>query len=241
VVEPTTVETAVREDGVVDATQNALFPAGLFLATSVGAVALRDAVVAVDRPSGDSRLPFAPTEDWVSTVVPRVAGRVVVVLAAVATVSFALEIGLGLALGVTYPWLATVDAGVGALTGLVDNAVLATAFLALAVEGTRLRSVVVGGAGVMVALFVAGLLVAVLGALLAVALVSLTTTPMAAAEGHALGRWPAPPSWKLLLQTGTYLAGAAGLWIVQRAERRRESPPEPAVGATDPDRGTPER
>lgn len=234
-IDPGPVEAAELAGGIAGAIQRTLFPTGLFVATTLGAVTLRDAVVAVGGEDG-GRLPLAPTGGRVPNLVPRALAGIVLPLAVVAAGAFALEVGVRLAVGDPYPWLAVVDAGTGALAGLTDHAVVATAFLVLAVEGAHLRSVALGAAAVWVALFATGIVVAVLSAGLSVVLVGLTTTPMGAVEGAALGRWPAPASWELLLQTGTYLAGAVGLWAVQRTtgrRRRRDSPTEAGIAAGD--------
>jgi hypothetical protein len=234
VIDPEAVETAALVGGVVAAVQRSLFPAGLFLATVAGAAALSGGVLA-SRLGSSGRFPVAPPGGWVASFPSRAVARAALVLTVVGGVSFALELGARLAFGAPHVWLAVVDTAMGSLAGVLDHVVLAAAFLALVAAGVRLRSVAVGTAAVWVSLFAAGVVVAVLSAGLSVALVGLTTTPMAAVERTALGRWPAPASWALLLRTGTYLAGAVGLWTVRRRTRRRRDPPTDAgVGANDP-------
>lgn len=231
VVGPETVGTAGVVRGLVAAVQRALFPAGLFLGTVLGAGAARGAFGAGGDPA-ESGLPLAPSGRWVPDVPLAALLRAGRALAAVAACSFALEAGARLALGEPFAWLAVVDAGVSALDGLVVYAVLAGAFLALAVEGVRVRSVVVGTGLVWVAVFAAGVAVALLSALLGVALVSVTVTPMGAVEAAGFGQWPAPDSPATLLRVGTFLAGAVGLLAVQESvARRRRDPGAPAGDA----------
>jgi hypothetical protein len=65
-------------------------------------------------------------------------------------------------------------------------------------------------------LVVLGIAVALLSAGLGVLLVGATATPMGAVEAAGMGLWPEPDSWTHLLATGSFLAGAVGLSIVQR-------------------------
>ncbi|MFB6139619.1 MAG: hypothetical protein ABEJ26_04195 [Halosimplex sp.] len=212
VVEPPPVAASVLAEGVASALQEALFATGLFLAVAAGGAALRNSLGS-DATGG---LPLAPDEGR-PRVGPRTLARVARVLGAVALAWFAVELGTRLALGVPYFWLAVADSAVAALGGAVDYGVLAVAFLALAVGGADVRSVVGGTAVVWTVLVVLGVGVAVLSAGLGVVLVGATPTPMGAVEAAGMGLWPAPDSWTQLLAIGTFLAGAVGLRIVQRA------------------------
>ncbi|MFC7196301.1 hypothetical protein ACFQL4_19475 [Halosimplex aquaticum] len=140
----------------------------------------------------------------------------------VAALWFGIEVASRLALGAPYFWLAVGGSAVGALGGAVDYGVLAVAFLALAVDGADVRSAVGGAAAVWLVLVVLGIAVGVLSAGLGVVLVGATATPMGAVEAAGMGLWPAPESWTLLLATGTFLAGAAGLSIIQRTVPERD-------------------
>ncbi|MFB6174109.1 MAG: hypothetical protein ABEI39_05640 [Halobacteriales archaeon] len=212
VVEPSTVATPVLLEGLADAVQEGLFAAGLFVATAAGGATL---VASLPDAASDG-LPLAPTDRRVPAVDVRPVARVTRVLGAVALGWVAVELATRLALGVPYFWLAVADAAVAALGGAVEYGVLAVAFLALAVDGATVRSVVGGTAVVWVVLVVGGIAVAVLSAGVGVVLVGATATPMGAVEQAGMGLWPAPDSWAHLLATGTFLAGAAGLSIVQR-------------------------
>jgi hypothetical protein len=156
------------------------------------------------------------------------------VFAAVSAVAFAVDLGTRLAVDVDYPWLAAVDAGVAAVGAGVGYAVLAGAFLVLAVGGVTPRSLAGTTAAVWIALALAGVAGGVLTAGLGVALVGLAGTPMPAIDAAGLGRWPAPHSWATLLRLGTLLAGGVGLLAVQRsAETRRPSDRTTAAGRPD--------
>jgi hypothetical protein len=238
-------------EGSVVAVQRALYPAGLFLATVVGAATARTRLDTRPGSADDPRagrgvtdggkrrlgaidgpdLPLAPAGDWDPDAAVLVVGRVLAVFAAVVAASFAVAAAARVALGEPYVWLAVVDAGLGALGAGAGYAVLAVAFLAVVVRGVRLRSLVGVTAFLWVGLVLAGIAVALLSAGFGVALVSLTKTPMGAVEAARLGRWPAPDSWSVLLRVGTFLAGAVGLLAVQRTRPRRDPPNEPGTGA----------
>jgi len=234
-------------EGLVVAVQRALYPAGLFLATVVGAATARDRLAGHRESDAPGRgehaladggmhgpstirggdLPLAPSGDWGPDTVLAAVGRALGVLGAVAVASFAVAAGARVALGEPYFWLAVVDAGMGALGASAGYAVLAVAFLVLVVEGVRIRSLVGVTALLWVGLVLAGIAVALLSAGLGVALVGVTKTPMAAVEAARLGRWPAPDSWTVLLRVGTFLAGAVGFFAVQHSGTRRDPPSEP--------------
>jgi len=233
VAEPATIATESLVRGLVAAFQRALFGAGLFVATAVGAGSVYDVLYGRSHRAGAGGLPLAPTDRWLPTVAPVAVARAVGVLVVAGAFSFLLEAGTRLSLGEPYSWLVLADAGMGALGGIITKAVLAIAFLALLVEGVELRSLLGGTVVVWATLFASGILVAVVSALVAITLVSLTTTPMPAVEAAALGRWPAPDSWAMLLHVGTFLAGAVGLLAVQRRDSRPERPDEPATGANE--------
>jgi len=220
VVEPSSVTGTVLIRGTGSAVQEAAFAAGLFLATAVGGAVVLDRLG--DRASGG--LPVAPTEG----VRPRVGVETVVavcrVLAVVALCWFAVELATRLVFGVPYFWLAVTDSALAALGGAVEYAVLAVAFLALAVDGATVRSLVGGTAVVWVVLALLGIAVAVLSAAFGVLLVGATATPMGAVENAGMGLWPEPESWTNLLATGTVLAGGAGLSIIQRTVPDDQSP-----------------
>ncbi|PSP96134.1 hypothetical protein BRC78_00225 [Halobacteriales archaeon QH_8_68_33] len=62
---------------------------------------------------------------------------------------------------------------------------------------------------------------------------------MPAVEAARFGRWPPPHSWATLLRVGTFLAGAVGLFAVQRTAPGRGPPGRPPTDAgTDADAGT---
>jgi len=238
VVEPAPVGTARLTEGLVVAVQGVLFPAGLFVATVAGAATVRDALG--DRPGHETAdgsspespggLPLAPSTGWVPAVTPAAVRRAVAVLAVVAGGAFALETGARFLVGAPHAAFVVLDAAVGALGELVDYAVLAVAFLALAVDGVRVRSLVGGVVGVWAVTFVLSFLVAALGAGLAVGLVGVTTTTMAAVESSTLGAWPAPDSWELLLRSATFVAGGVGLLAIQRTSPgKRPREPESAA------------
>lgn len=208
---PTPAGPETLVSGFVGALQGALLPAGLFVATVTGAAALRERA---DPPG----LPLAPQRGYPAPP-PDAVWRALRVLVAVAGSAFALEVAVRLALGTPYPWLVVLDGAVGTARGLVDAAVLSVAFLLLAASGATARSVALGVVGVWAALFVLAFAVAAAGAALAVGLVGATTTPMAAVEGSALGEWPTPDSWAILLGMATFVAGGAGLATVQRTTR----------------------
>lgn len=226
-VEPSAVGPERLGLGLVAACQQALAHAGLFAATAAGAATLSDAFYGRAKRAATGGLPLAPAGRWRRRLLWAAATRTAFVLGAVGAVTFAMEAVARLAFGAPHAWLAVADAALAALTGAVSHAVLALAFLALVVAGVRVRTLVGGTALVWVALFAGGVLVAVLSGLVGVALVSATTTPMGAVEAAALGQWPAPDSWTLLLQVGTFLAGAVGLLAVQR------TPPVEAAGLED--------
>ncbi|WP_135365336.1 hypothetical protein [Halosimplex halophilum] len=209
---PDPVASAAVAEGAADAVQSGLFAAALVAATAAGGAALREAL-GDDARSG---LPVAPTERRLPRVEPRAVVRVAQVLGVAAALWLGVELATRLALGVPYFWLAVADGAVAALGGAVDYGVLAVAGLVLAVDGADARTVVGGTAVVWLALVVGGIAVAVLSAGLGVVLVGATATPMGAVEAAGMGLWPAPDSWTQLLATGTFLAGAAGLSVVQR-------------------------
>jgi hypothetical protein len=251
VVAPTALGLEPLVEGLVLAVQRALYPAGLFLATVVGAATARARLGARPERAGTGRsergvtdggghglgglargnLPLAPSGGWDPGATLLTVGRAIAVFAAVVAASFAVAAATRVALGEPYVWLAVVDAGLGALGAGAGYAVLALAFLVLVVRGVRLRSLLGVTALLWVGLVLAGVAVALLSAGLGVALVSLTKTPMAAVEAARLGRWPAPDSWSVLLRVGTFLAGAVGLLAVQRTGTRRDPPNEPGTGA----------
>ncbi|WP_415378793.1 hypothetical protein [Halosimplex sp. TS25] len=228
VAEPSAVTTTVLVEEVAGALQEGLFAAGLFVGTAAGGAALRDALG--DRAGGG--LPLAPSERRLPRVSPRAVGRVARVMGVAAGLWFGIEVASRLALGVPYFWLAVGESAVGGLGGAVDYGVLIVAFLALAVDGADARSVVGGAAAVWLVLVVLGIAVGVLSAGLGVVLVGATATPMGAVEAAGMGLWPAPDSWAQLLATGTFLAGAAGLWVVQRTVPERGGP-EPSAAVDD--------
>ena len=232
VAEPAAVAAGVLVEGVANALQSSLFTTGLFVATVAGGARLRDSFGA--RTNGG--LPLAPTDRLFPRVGPGALGRVARVLAVVAVLWLGVELATRLALGVPYVWLAVVESAVAALSGAVDYAVLAVAFLALAADGTDLRSVAGTTAVVWVVLVVLGIAVALLSAGLGVLLVGATATPMGAVEGAGMGLWPEPDSWTHLLATGTFLAGAVGLSVVQRTTPGTE---ESDAGAAVTESGTP--
>jgi hypothetical protein len=212
VAEPAAVETGVLVGEVGNALQASLFASGLFAATAVGGATLRDSLG--DRATGG--LPLASSDQLFPRIGPRALGQVARVLAVVAVLWLSIEVTTRLVLGVPYVWLAVVDSAVAALSGAVDYAVLALGFLALAVDGTDVRSVAATTAVVWLVLVVLGIAVALLSAGLGVLLVGATATPMGAVEAAGMGLWPEPDSWTHLLATGSFLAGAVGLSIVQR-------------------------
>jgi len=217
VVEPASVSTERLVTGLVAAVQGALFPAGLVVATVVGAATLRDGLA-----GPRDGLPLAASSG-LSVLSPAAVWRAVRVLAAVAGGAFAVETAARLALGESYVQLVLLDAAVGALGGLVEYGVLAVAFLVLVVDGATVRSLVRGVVGVWAALFGLAFAVAAVGAALGVALVGATTTPMAAVEASTLSAWPTPDSWAILLGVATFVAGGVGLAAIQRTTpgRRR--------------------
>lgn len=221
--------------GVVTALQGALFPTGLFVATVLGAAALRDRLVGASGRRGRGGLPIAPGPGRLPAVKPAAAWRAARVLLVVAGVAFAMDAGTKLALGDPHLWLTVTDALVAALATVVDYLVLTLAFLVLAVDGVGVRSLVGGVVGVWAGVFVLSMAVAVLGALAAVALVGVTVTPMAAVEATTLGKWPTPDSWALLLRLATFVAGGVGLLAVQRSTHAwRDTETETDATASDP-------
>ncbi|WP_164471622.1 hypothetical protein [Halosimplex salinum] len=220
VAEPSAVDANVLVEGVARALQEGVFAAGLLVATAAGGARLRREL----GDDGAGGLPLAPTDRLLPRVGPGTIGRVARVLGVVAALWFGIELVTRLTMGAPYFWLAVGDTAVAALGGAVDYAVLAVAFLALAVDGATVRSVVGGTAVVWLVLVLLGIGVAVLSAGLGVLLVGATATPMGAVESAGMGLWPDPDSWTRLLATGTFLAGAVGLWVVQRTV------PEPDSG-----------
>ncbi|WP_459194346.1 hypothetical protein [Halosimplex sp. J119] len=211
VAEPAAVSTPVLVNGIAGAVQEGLFAAGLFAATAAGGAVLRDAL-----DDGHTRgLPLAPGRRLPEAGLRAIA-RVATVVGAVAGLWLGIELLSRLVLGVPYFWLAVAESAVGALGGAVDYGVLAVGFLALAVRGADVRTAVGGTVAVWLVLVVLGIAVGVLSAGLGVVLVGATATPMGAVEAAGMGLWPAPDSWTQLLATGTFLAGAAGLSIIQR-------------------------
>lgn len=219
-VEPAAVGPAQLGAGLMTACLRALAHTGLFVATTAGAATVSAALYGRATRATSGGLPLAPAGRWRRHLLWAATARVAVVLGVVAVAAFALDAGTRLALGVPHAWLAVVDAALAALAGFVGHLVLALAFLVLVVAGVRVRTLVGGTALVWTALFAGGVVVAILSGLVAVGLVGLTTTPMAAVEAAALGQWPAPDSWTLLLQVGTFLAGAVGLLAVQHPTGR---------------------
>jgi len=216
---PVDLAPLVEEVGL--AVRHALYPAGFFLAVVVGGVTVR-------RGSGPARgtrraLPLASTRGRVPNLSARAVTRVLVILAAVTAVSFTVDLGARLAVGVPYPWLAVVEAGVAAVGAGVGYAVLAGAFLGLAVEGVGPRSLAGTTAVVWVVLALAGVFGGIVTAGLGVALVGVAGVPMPAVDAAGLGRWPAPHSWATLLRLGTLVAGGVGLLAVQRTAESRST------------------
>mgnify|MGYP000103168669 FL=1 len=212
VVESDPVATRVLVEGGAAAVQSGVFAAGLVVATAAGGATLREALGDRAQPG----LPMASRERRFPWVDPSAVVRVARVLGIVAALWLGVELVTQLALGVPYVWLAVADAAVAALGGAVDYGVLAVAFLVLAADGADVRTVVGGTAVVWLVLVVGGIAVAVLSAGVGVALIGATVTPMGAVEAAGMGLWPAPDSWTQLLATGTFLAGAVGLVVVQR-------------------------
>lgn len=207
--------------------RNALFPTGLFAATALGALRLRGS-----RPLAPG-VPLSPGENPLSAIASEAASTLARPLAAAAALAAGIELALRfLATGAPYPALVVVEAVVRSLAGLVEHAVLAVALLALFAAGARLRSLAVGAALAWVALFLGALATAVLGAVAGVVIVSLTTTPIAAVDASALGEWPSPDAWPLLLRTGTYLALGLGVLAVQNAPAPAEDAPTGTAGET---------
>jgi hypothetical protein len=223
--------------GGVAALRDALFPAGLFVATVVGAASLRDAPTAGSQAADAGRLPLSSASDPTRALTPTAVWRAARVLVVVAGAVFAVDVAARLALGVPYLWLAVVDAAVVSLATLVDYAVLAAAFLVLVTVGADTRSLVRGVVGVWTAVFLLSMAVAVLGVLAAVGLVGVTVTPMPAVEASTLGEWPTPDSWAVLLRLSTFVAGGVGLLTVQRATRGARgvgTETETGTSASDP-------
>lgn len=229
------VDPAVVLEEVGLAVRHALYPAGFFVAVVVGGATVR-------RRSGPARgtrraLPLAPSGRRVPNLSARAATRVLAVLAAVTAVSFAVDLGTRLAVGVPYPSLAVVEAGVAAVGAGVGYAVLAGAFLALIVEGVGVRSLTGTTAVVWVVLALAGVLGGIVTAGLGVALVGVAGVSMPAVDAAGLGRWPAPHSWATLLRLGTLVAGGIGLLAVQRTTESGSTVRDAPAGST----GRPER
>ncbi|MEF8851168.1 MAG: hypothetical protein V5A44_03205 [Haloarculaceae archaeon] len=216
VVAPSPVDATLLVEGVVDAVRRALYPTGLLLAVAVGAATVRDASGPAHRARSLYPLPLAPSDGWVPTLPARAVGRALAVLGVVSVASFAVGLVTRAVLGAPYPWLAVADAGVTAVGAGVGYAVLAGAFLVLAVEGVTLRSLGATAAALWLALALAGVAGGVATAGLGVALVGVAGTPMPAVEAAGFGRWPAPHSWATLLRLGTLLAGGIGLLALQR-------------------------
>ena len=222
---------------VVVAVQRATFPAGLFLATVVGTATARarlageiddgtrgpdDGATRSDADEGRP-LPLGSSGGWIPDVTLPAVARTVAVVAAAGAVSFGIEAGVRVADGASYSALAVADAAVNALGTGVGYAVLAVAFVGLVVEGVGRWSLVRSTALVWVATALGGVAVGILSAGLGVALVGLTATPMPAVEAARFGRWPTPYSWVTLLRVGTFLAGAVGLFAVQRTAPDRDT------------------
>ena len=244
VVAPSPVGADRLLEAVIVAVQRATFPAGLFLATVVGAATARARLAGErgsERLDGDEGrpLPLGPSSGWVLDVTLPAVARTVGVVATAVAVSVGIEAGLRVGVGASYTALAVADAAVNALGTGVGYAVLAVGFVGLVVKGVGRRSLVRSTALVWATTVLGGIAVGVLSAGLGVALVSLTATPMPAVEAARFGRWPTPYSWATLLRVGTFLAGAVGLLAVQRTAPDREPPGQPATDAgTDADAGT---
>ena len=228
VVAPSPVGADRLLEAVIVAVQRAAFPTGLFLATVVGAATARARLAGErgsERLDGDEGrpLPLGPSSGWVLDVTLPAVARTVGVVAAAVAVSVGIEAGSRVAVGASHSALAVADAAVNALGTGVGYAVLAVAFVGLVVEGVGRRSLVVSTALVWVATALGGVAVGILSAGLGVALVGLTATPMPAVEAARFGRWPAPYSWATLLRVGTFLAGAVGLFAVQRTAPDRDA------------------
>ena len=228
VVAPSPVGADRLLEAVVVAVQRAAFPTGLFLATVIGAATARARLAGErgsERLDGDEGrpLPLGPSSGWVLDVTLPAVARTVGVVAAAVAVSVGIEAGSRVAVGASHSALAVADAAVNALGTGVGYAVLAVAFVGLVVEGVGRRSLVVSTALVWVATALGGVAVGILSAGLGVALVGLTATPMPAVEAARFGRWPAPYSWATLLRVGTFLAGAVGLFAVQRTAPDRDA------------------
>ena len=255
VVAPSPVGADRLLEAVIVAVQRATFPTGLFLATVVGAATARARLAdergsddgtdgpgsGAERPNGDGGRPLAlgPSGGWVPDVTLPAVARTAAVVAAAGAVSFGIEAGLRVGVGAPYTALAVADAAVNALGTGVGYAVLAVGFVGLVVEGVGPRSLVRSTALVWATTVLGGIAVGVLSAGLGVALVSVTATPMPAVEAARFGRWPPPHSWATLLRVGTFLAGAVGLFAVQRTAPGRGPPGRPPTDAgTDADAGT---
>ena len=232
VVAPSPVGADRLLEAVIVAVQRAAFPTGLFLATVVGAATARARLAdergsddGTEGPDGDGGrpMPLGPSSEWIPDVTLSTVARTVAVVAAAGAVSFGIEAGLRVGVGAPYTALAVADAAVNALGTGVGYAVLAVAFVGLVVEGVGRRSLVVSTALVWVATALGGVAVGILSAGLGVALVGLTATPMPAVEAARFGRWPTPYSWATLLRVGTFLAGAVGLFAVQRTAPDRDT------------------
>lgn len=235
VVEPTAVGTAALVHGAVTAVQGALFPAGLFVATVLGAATLRDALAGGSPTREPGGLPLSPASDGLPPLKPAALWRAVRVLVLVAVAAFAVDVAARFALGAPYVWLALADAAVVSLAVLVDYLILTVAFLVLVVAGVDARSLVGGVVGVWAAVVVLSFAVAALAALVAVGLVSVTVTTMPAVDASTLGEWPTPDSWAVLLRLATFVAGGVGLLTVQRAtDAWSEAGAETDAGAPDP-------
>ena len=239
VVAPSPVGADRLLEAVIVAVQRATFPTGLFLATVVGAATARARLAdergsddgtdgpgsGAERPNGDGGrpMPLGPSSEWVPDVTLSTVARTVAVVAAAGAVSFGIEAGVRVAGGTSYAALAVADAAVNALGTGVGYAVLAVGFVGLVVEGVGPRSLVRSTALVWGTTVLGGIAVGVLSAGLGVALVSVTATPMPAVEAARFGRWPTPYSWATLLRVGTFLAGAVGLFAVQRTAPDRDA------------------
>jgi hypothetical protein len=209
VVSPPPVETARLLGRAVDAVQAALYPAGLLLGTGLAALQSRDAVASG---LGTSSLPLAPDDGFGNGTTPAALWHVGRVLGAVAVLSGLLGVVETLAVAPdSHLVVAVAGVGVDALRALVDHLVVGVALFALLVYGVTARSLVVASAAALTASFLLGLVIAVVGALLGVVVVSTTVTPIPAVESADLADWPNPLALDRLVLVGTVAAAGVGV------------------------------